>query len=819
METTGDLWAMIVKAGPMRSILVASFIIILIGPTALTYNPLWAQTVSFPIIHMQDTTVTFGSLVYSGRQINAEYVSGTSQLIGDQIDSITLSLQRIGSPIGTAQIGIFNEDLSVKKLFGTVDVTSISTTFTDYEFKLSGTDLYTIQSGDRIGIKYTGGSGGNGVNVMIDRNNADPFDGTNSQRIRYESAWLYYDTGEDMYMILKQTHDGTGDATPPIINASPLGGTYYSAQSVNLSSNENPTTIYYTTDGSDPTSSGTRILYVVPIAISTTTTLKYYGFDEIGNPSVPAIQNYQILPPTSVILNVNTADLAGLPIEDIYVTISEGNAFLFAGNTPVSYSATSGTTYTVGTSLEEILQGVSYTFDHWENGSTSRTRNVTPTSSTTDVTAFYKANTAGWATVTVNSAHLSGQPLSGISVTITPSIRNIASGDTPLAYTLASDTSYTLTPQDYGSYVFDHWENGSTARIRSFTPTDPMNLVAYFRTLPTTAETTSPLVVISSPSTSQTLTSSSPTLSGTASDNVGVTMVEVSVDGGAYESADGLTRWSFSMMGLSDGLHNATVRVSDIAGNSQIATVNFSVNVDLILTKTGVYVPLYLYPSPANMNQYNIITAAKLAHPSVPIVVTLNPSGHPGSAIDSNYANAIDNLQTAGVVVIGYVPTIYGSRDMNAVKSDIDKYINWYGVDGIHLDEVSNDVGFESYYSELTAYGQSHGLRIILGNAGTDVPQSYVGTVDSIGITEGPGYVPQAWLQYCILCTTSGWHYNYDKNNFWMQRYNVETLDTQYVLEASKWVGLLYLTDGVSPVRWDHVPPYFDVLVATLDVP
>ncbi|MEO9295470.1 MAG: hypothetical protein ABI347_07715, partial [Nitrososphaera sp.] len=58
------------------------------------------------VTHMSDTTVSFGSLTYAGRQINAEYVTPSSQLIGDSIDSITLRLQRIGSPPGTFQVGI-----------------------------------------------------------------------------------------------------------------------------------------------------------------------------------------------------------------------------------------------------------------------------------------------------------------------------------------------------------------------------------------------------------------------------------------------------------------------------------------------------------------------------------------------------------------------------------------------------------------------------------------------------------------------------------------------------------------------------------------
>jgi hypothetical protein len=135
-----------------------------------------------------------------------EYVAPTSQLVGDKIDSITLRLQKVGSPTGTAQVGIFNADLSVKKLFATIDVATISTTATDYEFKLPAADpLYTIAAGDRIGIKYVGGSASAGINVTPDRDAADPFDGANSYRARYEAGWIN-STGEDLYMILKQTH-------------------------------------------------------------------------------------------------------------------------------------------------------------------------------------------------------------------------------------------------------------------------------------------------------------------------------------------------------------------------------------------------------------------------------------------------------------------------------------------------------------------------------------------------------------------------------------------------------------------------------------
>ncbi len=42
------------------------------------------------------------------------------------------------------------------------------------------------------------------------------------------------------------------DNTPPVITASPTGGSYTTAQTVSLTSNEAGSDIYYTTDGTDP---------------------------------------------------------------------------------------------------------------------------------------------------------------------------------------------------------------------------------------------------------------------------------------------------------------------------------------------------------------------------------------------------------------------------------------------------------------------------------------------------------------------------------------------------------------------------------------
>ncbi len=102
-----------------------------------------AQT---PIIYMQDTTASSGLSTHQGRQIHAEYVTGSSVLVGKQIDTITVQLKKSGSPTGNATIGVFNTDLSVKKAFGSVSVSTLTTSYKNYNFALTAPQTYQIQT-------------------------------------------------------------------------------------------------------------------------------------------------------------------------------------------------------------------------------------------------------------------------------------------------------------------------------------------------------------------------------------------------------------------------------------------------------------------------------------------------------------------------------------------------------------------------------------------------------------------------------------------------------------------------------------------------
>jgi len=81
------------------------------------------------------------------------------------------------------------------------------------------------------------------------------------------------------------------DSIPPTVSAAPPEGSYSSSQTIILSADE-PSTIYYTTDGSDPTLSSN--IYSAPIMITQDTTLKFLAKDTAGNSGAIVTMTYLI---------------------------------------------------------------------------------------------------------------------------------------------------------------------------------------------------------------------------------------------------------------------------------------------------------------------------------------------------------------------------------------------------------------------------------------------------------------------------------------------------------------------------------------------
>ena len=140
------------------------------------------------------------------------------------------------------------------------------------------------------------------------------------------------------------------DVTSPTTTASPAGGVYNSAQAVTLSCTDGTGSgygqIYYTTDGTTPTTSSP--VYSSPITISVTTTLKFFARDLAGNNEAVKTQAYTISTGTSTV-TVLLQDSAGNPLSGGVVRYYSGGWKVF------------GTTGANGQVSKE-LRGGSYTF-------------------------------------------------------------------------------------------------------------------------------------------------------------------------------------------------------------------------------------------------------------------------------------------------------------------------------------------------------------------------------------------------------------------------------------------------------------------------
>src|SRR2546426_11728464 len=73
---------------------------------------------------------------------------------------------------------------------------------------------------------------------------------------------------------------------------------------------------------------------------------------------------------------------------------------------------------------------------------------------------------------------------------------------------------------------------------------------------------------------------------------------------------------------------------------------------------TGLVIPLYTDPSTGT---WATVLNAKNAHPTVPMIVVINPNNGPGTYPEPGYLEGIKAFQAAGITVLGYIPTAYAT--------------------------------------------------------------------------------------------------------------------------------------------------------------
>ena len=246
-------------------------------------------------------------------------------------------------------------------------------------------------------------------------------------------------------------------ATAPVF--SPAAGTYSSAQSVTISDSTPSSTIYYTTDGSTPTTSST--VFTAPLPVSATTTIRAmatasgYTSSDVSTAlytiSAPAASTPTFSPAAGTYTSAQTVTIAdSTPGATIYYTINgttpTTSSAVYAGPVNVSstetlqaiaiasgYSASS-----VASAAYTITQPAAAPTFSPAGGTYTSAQTVTIADSTPSAIIYYTTNGT---TPTTSSTVYAGP----ITVSSTETLQAIATASSYSTSSVAS-AAYTVTP-------------------------------------------------------------------------------------------------------------------------------------------------------------------------------------------------------------------------------------------------------------------------------------------------------------------------------------------------------------------------------------
>jgi spherulation-specific family 4 protein len=196
--------------------------------------------------------------------------------------------------------------------------------------------------------------------------------------------------------------------------------------------------------------------------------------------------------------------------------------------------------------------------------------------------------------------------------------------------------------------------------------------------------------------------------------------------------------------------------------------------------------------------------------PRRPRMVIVNPASGPGERRSQAYGAAVHALQAAGVRVLGYVPTGYGWRPLQAALADVDRYLSWYGVDGIFFDEAAADAGQLAYYRALARAARGEAGRLVVVNPGVPPAPGYFELADVVVTFEGP------YAAYAdAMRDTPRQLQQEDPEHVAHLVYGATRAQALGALDGSG-AGYLYATSGAMPNPWRTLPPYLQEEVEAL---
>jgi hypothetical protein len=137
----------------------------------------------------------------------------------------------------------------------------------------------------------------------------------------------------------------------------------------------------------------------------------------------------------------------------------------------------------------------------------------------------------------------------------------------------ATSTSGSLT---FNWNTINEYDGSHTLTYKAYDAAGNTGTANITVTVSNAADTVAPAVIISSP-TSGSKIGTKVSIKATASDNIGVTKMEIYIDGALNSTSNsGSISYSWNSAKVSKGTHTITVKAYDAAGNIGFASVNVS---------------------------------------------------------------------------------------------------------------------------------------------------------------------------------------------------------------------------------------------------
>jgi hypothetical protein len=182
----------------------------------------------------------------------------------------------------------------------------------------------------------------------------------------------------------------------------------------------------------------------------------------------------------------------------------------------------------------------------------------------------------------------------------------------------------------------------------------------------------------------------------------------------------------------------------------------------------------------------------------------------------------IKRLIGAGISVVAYVYTSYGSRSIADIQNDISTYLSLYSFDSVHgqygifLDEMSNDnsATILSYYKSIKDFSHNLGFYPVFGNPGAGLPPEVFRneSCDEYVIFENTG----AWPTEDYL--KGDYADGYDEYDYSHRAASVINVpfDAEKIQMMTKYCGNIYATDAPLNSAYSVLPSYLENLFALL---